>query len=467
MRDLLEEPVQRFVDELSPVLADIAGDVIPGVPADKPPMDVTVEAFNLVAAFIDVDGRQTDDELWALIAAFASRLPSQLSAATPDDVRKAALVAGKRSWLAAPSLLFDILVETDRRHGTRNAWHYYELAMRLAQAVCATDAVPSESELAGIERFRNVLLRSIDRGGVPRPGGAVGAPASGAAAARPAAPPEEPARPLEELLAELDGLVGLAPVKTEVKLVANLLQVQNLRKQRGLPVAESSRHLVFTGNPGTGKTTVARLLAQIYRTLKVVEKGHLVETDRSGLVAGYVGQTALKVQEVFESAIGGVLLIDEAYALARGGDNDFGQEAIDTLVKLIEDHRDEIVVIAAGYPEEMHEFIESNPGLRSRFPKTVFFPDYTEDELCAIFQSMCKQASYTVGKEALAAADAFFTAQPRDKGFGNGRVVRNLFEAAMSNQATRLVAIANPTNEQLMELLPADIAPPPAPVAGG
>ncbi|MEA3078158.1 MAG: hypothetical protein QOF60_3066 [Actinomycetota bacterium] len=455
--NLLEEPVGRFVDELTPVLADIAGDVIPGVPTDKPPADVTVEAYNIVAAFIDIDRRQTDAELWSFVATFAPRMASSLSMATPDDVRKAGLVTGKRAWLAAPSLFFDILVETDRIHRTSNAWRYYELAMDLAHAVCAADDVPSDDELAGIERFRNVLLRSIDRGGLPRPGGAAGAPASAAAAARPPAAPQEPARPIEELLAELDGLVGLAPVKAEVKLVANLLRVQGLRKERGLPVSESSRHLVFTGNPGTGKTTVARLLSQVYRTLKVVEKGHLVETDRAGLVAGYVGQTALKVTEVFESAIGGVLLIDEAYALARGGDNDFGQEATDTLVKLIEDHRDEIVVIAAGYPDEMHEFIESNPGLRSRFPKTIHFPDYTTDELVSIFGSMCEKASYTCPVAASAAARSYLDAQVRDKGFGNGRLVRNLFEATMAHQASRLVAIANPTNEQLMELLPEDV----------
>jgi SpoVK/Ycf46/Vps4 family AAA+-type ATPase len=327
--------------------------------------------------------------------------------------------------------------------------------------VCAIDAVPSEAELAGLERFRSVLLRAIDRGGVSRPGGVVGQPASAAAAARPPAPPQEPARPLEELLAELDGLVGLAAVKAEVKLVTNLLQVQNLRKERGLPVVESSRHLVFTGNPGTGKTTVARLLAQIYRTLKVVDKGHLVETDRAGLVAGYVGQTALKVTEVFDSALGGILLIDEAYALNRGGDNDFGREATDTLVKLIEDHREDIAVIAAGYPDEMHAFIESNPGLRSRFPRTIHFPDYSTDELVSIVESMCKKASYTLTAGARDATRTFFDGQVRDKGFGNGRIARNLFESAMAHQATRLVTIPNPTNEQLMELLADDIVAPP------
>jgi hypothetical protein len=460
MSDLLEAPVRRFIDELTPVLAEIAGQAVPGLPQDRPPMDVTNEAFNLVAAFIDVDHRQTDDELWAFIAAFGPRMETMLGRATPEDVRKAELVAGKASWLSTPSLFFDILVETDRQQGTSNAWRYYELAMRLAHTVCAADSVPSELELSALERFRNVLLRSIDRGGVVRPGGVVGAPASAAAGARPPAAPQEPARPLEELLAELDGLVGLAAVKAEVKLVTNLLQVQKLRKERGLPVTESSRHLVFTGNPGTGKTTVARLLAQIYRTLGVVEKGHLVETDRAGLVAGFVGQTALKVKEVFDTALGGVLLIDEAYALARGGDNDFGQEATDTLVKLIEDHREDVAVIAAGYPDEMHEFIESNPGLRSRFPKTIHFPDYTTDELVAIFESQCKKASYTVGKDAGAAARSVFDGQPRDKGFGNGRVARNLFESAMAHQANRLVLIPKPTNEQLMELVADDIVPP-------
>ena len=244
-------------------------------------------------------------------------------------------------------------------------------------------------------------------------------------------------------------------------MVTDLIQVQNLRKERGLPVVEGSRHLVFTGNPGTGKTTVARLLAQIYRTLGVVEKGHLVETDRPGLVAGFVGQTALKVKEVFTKAMGGFLLIDEAYALARGGDRDFGQEAIDTIVKLVEDHRDDIVVVAAGYPDEMSEFIDSNPGLRSRFPKTIAFPDYSNDELLAIFETQCKKASYTCDAAARKRVLEFFEAQPRDKGFGNGRLARNLFEAAVGRQATRIVAMTDPSNETLVELTADDVAPAP------
>jgi SpoVK/Ycf46/Vps4 family AAA+-type ATPase len=330
------------------------------------------------------------------------------------------------------------------------------------------DEQPSPSELDAVDRFRTMLLRTLERHHVNRadtgapvhtvtpPGQA--ATATAAADAAEAEGRDPPARPLEELLAELDGLVGLAAVKTEVRLVANLIAVQNLRREHKLPVVEQSRHLVFTGNPGTGKTTVARLLAQIYRTLKVVDRGHLVETDRAGLVAGFVGQTALKTTDVFTKALGGVLLVDEAYALARGDEKDFGQEAIDTLVKLVEDHRDDIVVIAAGYPEEMADFIGSNPGLLSRFPKTIHFPDYSDDELVAIFNSLCERNTYTLAPGAEDALRAWFGAQVRDKGFGNGRLARNLFEAAVTRQASRVVTIKDPTDAQLCALEPQDIA---------
>jgi len=267
-----------------------------------------------------------------------------------------------------------------------------------------------------------------------------------------------PARPLEELYGELEGLIGLDLVKAEVKLVADLLVVQRLRVERGLPVAAGSRHLVFTGNPGTGKTTVARLLAEIYRALEVVTRGHLVETDRGGLVAGYVGQTATKVKEVFASALGGVLLIDEAYALARGGERDFGAEAIDTLVKLVEDHRDEIVVILAGYPAEMAVLVGSNPGIESRFPRTIHFPDYTDDELVAIFEGLCRQGRYEPDAEALAAVGGRFATEPRGPGFGNGRLARNLFEACIASQASRVVRITEPTDDQLLGLTAEDVA---------
>jgi SpoVK/Ycf46/Vps4 family AAA+-type ATPase len=269
--------------------------------------------------------------------------------------------------------------------------------------------------------------------------------------------PDGPPRPLEELLAELDALVGLAPVKQEVRLVAALLQVQKLRKERGMPVKGTSRHLVFVGNPGTGKTTVARLLAQIYRTLGVVARGHLVETDRAGLVAGYVGQTAPKVQAVFDTADQGVLLIDEAYSLVRGGARDFGLEAIDAIVKLVEDRRDRVVVIMAGYPDEMALLVASNPGLESRFPRTIVFPDYTTDELVQIFAQIAAENGYRPTVAASAAVRAWVDAQPRDRGFGNARAVRNLFEATIARHAVRVVAIATPTDDDLVALEAADV----------
>ncbi len=285
--------------------------------------------------------------------------------------------------------------------------------------------------------------------------------ATDAAGERPPRPVAAP-QPLAEVLAELDALIGLAPVKAEVQLVADLLTVQRLREDRGLTSVPTSRHLVFTGNPGTGKTTVARLVGRIYASLGAVASGHVVETDRAGLVAGYVGQTAAKVTEVVTSALDGVLLIDEAYALTRGsggavGGGDFGQEAVDTLVKLMEDHRDRLVVIVAGYPEEMTDFIASNPGLSSRFPRTIHFPDYTTSELLAIATHQAEGSGYRFTGDGLSALQAHLDTMTRSRGFGNGRQVRNLFEATLASHAQRVVAIADPCDEVLTDLTDADV----------
>ncbi|MGI5950263.1 MAG: AAA family ATPase, partial [Brooklawnia sp.] len=292
--------------------------------------------------------------------------------------------------------------------------------------------------------------------GIP---GLTGAQPTAAAPAEPETPATEPVveedqRSVDELLAELDELIGLKEVKAEIKRQAAVLAVQAKRAEAGLKVPTMTRHLVFVGNPGTGKTTVARLVAGIYKALGLLSKGQLVEVDRSELVAGYLGQTALKTAEVCESAIGGVLFIDEAYSLS--GDQ-YGEEAINTLVKEMEDNRDDLVVIVAGYPAPMATFIAENPGLTSRFRTTIEFADYTDDELVQIFTQMVDKADYDLAEGALDAFKFDLSKQIKDDTFGNGRYCRNMLEAAIGQQAWRLRDEHSPTIEQLRVLLPADI----------
>ena len=270
---------------------------------------------------------------------------------------------------------------------------------------------------------------------------------------------EEPPEKLEDILAEMDTYIGLDNIKTEVNNLVNMVKVHKMREEHGLPAVDMSLHMVFIGNPGTGKTMIARVMGRIFKCLGILSKGQLIEVDRSGLVAGYVGQTAGKTAEVVEKALGGVLFIDEAYALTYHKEgNDFGQEAVDTLLKAMEDHRDDLVVIVAGYEGLMDEFIRSNPGLQSRFNRYFRFEDYTMDEMLRIFKMRCDQGGYKLDEDALDEVEAFINKENDDPiTFGNARGVRNLFEQVLVAQANRIVTETEINRDKLMQITAEDV----------
>jgi ATPase family associated with various cellular activities (AAA)/AAA lid domain len=352
-----------------------------------------------------------------------------------------------------PSVLAPLEIY-DQQKGTSHAEQARVMLFRVANALAKADGSVTAEEIGRLERFKEHIWTSelkMIQGLATRREQL--APSSSAIEG-------EGGRPVERILQDLRSLVGLGTVKSEVSSLVNFLKVEQLRRSGGMPVVPISRHLVFYGNPGTGKTTVARLIAELYRALGVLKIGHLVETDRSGLVGGFLGQTALKTAEVVRSSLGGVLFIDEAYALgARSGQDFYGAEAIEVLLKLMEDHRDELVVIVAGYPAKMGEFFDSNPGLRSRFSRYLHFDDYTPAQLCEIFESFCAKGSYVLTSDACSKIEDLFVSaySSRDERFGNARLARNLFEASIGSQANRIVALPNVSPESLATIEASDI----------
>ena len=381
-----------------------------------------------------------------------------------------------------PPVFFWNLAESDAKRGTETSRTFIRMLTNILLSLAAVDDDVTYSEAEFITECTDRLAAICDTTGVRKSREGLnpldfvtsGEPSfvekhsaqvqtSGGGTNAPKAEEKAPEKPnFDELMEQLDSLVGLDTVKKEVKNLINLVKVRKLRQENDLPVPPMSFHMVFLGNPGTGKTTVARLISGLYAAIGVLSKGQLIEVDRSGLVAGYVGQTALKTQEVIQSALGGVLFIDEAYSLASGGENDFGREAIETMLKAMEDHRDDLVVIVAGYTGPMEKFIHSNPGLESRFNRYFFFPDYDGNQLTEIFRIQCKKNSYTLTPEADEAALKMFTRlyEERDENFGNGRDVRNCFEDMVVRQSNRVAALENPSKEDLMTVKPEDLVDP-------
>lgn len=313
----------------------------------------------------------------------------------------------------------------------RCAVTYINTFRNMGQSYIACNDVTSDEEIRRLTAYVGMMEKFAREYGLLAPKGSI-------------KETEVKKKTVDEALEELNSLTGLDAVKQDVNSLVNLMQVQKIREERGMKQPSVSKHLVFAGNPGTGKTTVARLLAGIYYSLGVLSKGHLVEVDRSGLVSGYIGQTATKVMDAVNSAMGGILFIDEAYTLTAGKkEGDFGQEAVDTLLKAMEDNRDNLVVIVAGYTDLMEEFLDSNPGLRSRFNKYILFEDYTPKQLLDITKSMAAKQDYVLSEEAKLKTLNYFETRCANKpeNFANAREARNYLEHAIAKQAGRIVAM--------------------------
>ncbi|WP_270889773.1 AAA family ATPase [Pedococcus sp. 5OH_020] len=446
-------------------------------PATNPGLAAALDGLAAVAAAAGLEPALARQEALSLAAAVAESAPRAANdwaracgGASTRDFFDAA--SRGRRWRESPTDLLSGLAA----QGSPQAAAYARALAEVASAACllgeptirvlGNASVAAAAQLAvvtsgiGSATGGDIRAERTDAGAPTGPADTLAlvgdpgpAPATDVGAA---APPSPPQRTLEELLAELDGLIGLGHVKREIHRQVALLRVDRLRADAGLRSATITRHLVFTGNPGTGKTTVARLVGGIYRALGLLTRGQLVEVDRSELVAGYLGQTATKTADVVASAAGGVLFIDEAYSLTGGQGDQYGQESVDTLVKEMEDRRDDLVVIVAGYPEPMDSFISANPGLASRFRTTIEFEDYTDEELVAILVQLAQAADYELLPEAVDRFRQGLGGTPRGRSFGNGRFARNALEAAIGQHAWRLREVSAPSIDELRRLTAAD-----------
>jgi SpoVK/Ycf46/Vps4 family AAA+-type ATPase len=396
------------------------------------------------------EGEHTRPQLEALSATSSGR-------GQVDRLR--ASVRNMSNTVTNGSVGYRLIVLFDHLAGTRLSSEYSEAAMKFVSLVAAADGDANALETGAIDHLRQAMRNHAIEHGVAeasptdRPDRDEANSQQGTAL-----DPIEEQRSMEELIAELDKLIGLEAVKAEVRELADFAHIQNLRRDVGLPTQDVSYHLVFTGNPGTGKTTVARLFSEILGTLAVVSRGHLIEVERSQLVGHYVGQTAPKVRERVDEALGGVLFIDEAYSLTGRGEQDFGREAVDTLVKLMEDHRHDLVVVVAGYPVPMAEFLGSNPGIASRFRRTLQFDDFSDEELIQIFEMICEGGGYVLTADARQRLLDRLAVAERGPGFGNARLIRNWYEDALAKQATRLVNSGQTGIEELKALTEADVS---------
>lgn len=474
---IISDFTQHFGLQLAAVLNLPPGDVA----------DLIISDFSrVVMVFGAADGCMSTIELSVMLDLYRFMLPQTGDRELAHYIAALAERFRQETPKPCPEMpeLLPIFDRIDRTAGTEHGNLFRNLLFRLASLVVKVDGTVTIEESAALTTYQQYLFATPTeaptlqevRWDIPADGSqhhsATGRPPADVlkseshSHAKAAPQPSRAPVPLEALLSQLDALVGLEQVKAEVGQLARFLQVEQMRKSRGLKQSDISLHLVFYGNPGTGKTTVARLIADIYHALGFLSRGHLVEVDRSQLVGGYLGQTAIKTREVIENAKGGVLFIDEAYSLVRSEStqDSYGQEAIETLLKYMEDYRDDLVVIAAGYPAKMAGFLDANPGLKSRFTRFVRFEDYKPEQLMAIFQQLANRAQYRLSHVADARLRTVFQESYvlRDEAFGNGRFVRNLFERVIGTLAERVVLLPNVSDDVLTTIEPEDIPELPA-----